>query len=95
MSTDMNPLEGGQGGIQSPALGIVGSWFLTAAEKRNVAEYDIAPSRESLTTRTLRPLRDWLVSWVPAEVAPNVLSLSALLCVVQAWYVCTLYSSTL
>lgn len=47
---------------------------------------------KSITTKMLRPAREWIVTFVPPSVAPAVLSLTALLCVIQAWYMCTLYS---
>ena len=47
---------------------------------------------QSITNKMLTPVREWIVTFVPPNVAPSVLSLTALLCVIQAWYICTLYS---
>jgi hypothetical protein len=39
-----------------------------------------------VTAKLLKPLRDLALQYCSSTVAPNVLSLTALLCVVQSWY---------
>ena len=49
---------------------------------------------KSITTKLLTPVREWMVTLVPPTIAPTVLSLTALLSVIQAWYVCIMYSES-
>ena len=39
------------------------------------------------------PCRELLITLVPPTVAPSVLSLTSLICVIQAWYLCVMYSA--
>jgi len=65
--------------------------FLTEAEKRNVARWHYNVSDKSITTRLFTPLWEFWVKLVPDSVAPNVLTAAALLCQIQAFYICFLY----
>lgn len=73
---------------RAPALsgGLVGNWFLTEAEKQQLTEWKQTPNDDSVTAKLLKPLRDLALQYCSSTVAPNVLSLTALLCVVQSWY---------
>ena len=63
--------------------------FLRESEKRNVAEWSSSVDDRSLTTRLMDPLWDRLELLVPKYVAPNVISLASLMCVLHAYYIST------
>jgi cytidyltransferase-like protein len=65
--------------------------FLTQIEKANIANWQPKFEDRSITTRLLSPFWDWIVRYVPGNVAPNVLTLSGLLCLVHAYYLCFMY----
>eukprot|EP00009_Paramoeba_aestuarina_P008537 CAMPEP_0201517192 /NCGR_PEP_ID=MMETSP0161_2-20130828/8356_1 /ASSEMBLY_ACC=CAM_ASM_000251 /TAXON_ID=180227 /ORGANISM="Neoparamoeba aestuarina, Strain SoJaBio B1-5/56/2" /LENGTH=486 /DNA_ID=CAMNT_0047914613 /DNA_START=38 /DNA_END=1498 /DNA_ORIENTATION=+ len=51
---------------------------------------------EKVTERWFSPLLLWVAKkTIPVHVAPNVLSLAGLLCVIQAFYLCEVYSQNL
>lgn len=66
-------------------------WFLTPPEKANVGRYESKRHDRSLTSRVMRAYWDWVTQFVPDTVAPNVLSLSGLMCLVHAYYLCYIY----
>ena len=66
--------------------------MLGEIEKERFATYSTPRWDRSITSRVFHtPLKQFL-KMVPVFVAPNVLSLAALLCSIQAWYLCTLHS---
>lgn len=67
--------------------------FLTEAEKRNIAQWQYNVTDKSVTTRLFTPLWEFWVKFVPDSVAPNVLTAAALLCQIQAFYICWLYGT--
>ena len=66
-------------------------FFLTTANKQKFAEYDKQETDKSITNRILGPVWDRLARMMPETMAPNSLSLVGVLCVLQAWYIETLY----
>lgn len=68
--------------------------FLTEAEKKNVAQWQYNVTDKSVTTRLFTPLWEFWVKLVPDSVAPNVLTAAALLCQIQAFYICWLYGKS-
>jgi len=67
------------------------SLFLTPPQQQSFAEYNHPPVDGSLTTKIFKPFWYWLSKWVPLYVAPNVLNLAGLLCLLQAFYLCFMY----
>eukprot|EP01087_Luapelamoeba_hula_P012593 TRINITY_DN3514_c0_g1_i4.p1 TRINITY_DN3514_c0_g1~~TRINITY_DN3514_c0_g1_i4.p1 ORF type:complete len:339 (-),score=29.30 TRINITY_DN3514_c0_g1_i4:142-1023(-) len=65
--------------------------FLTDAEKDRVSKWESKSEDQSLATRILNPFWDAVVKQVPIHVAPNVLSIAGVLCLIQAYYLCYVY----
>lgn len=63
--------------------------FLREHEKRNVAEWASSVEDRSISTRLMDPIWDRLVTLIPKTVAPNVISLASLVCVLHSYYVAT------
>eukprot|EP00123_Amoebidium_parasiticum_P013370 comp21919_c4_seq1/m.31500 comp21919_c4_seq1/g.31500 ORF comp21919_c4_seq1/g.31500 comp21919_c4_seq1/m.31500 type:complete len:574 (-) comp21919_c4_seq1:1868-3589(-) len=61
--------------------------FLREHEKRNVAEWTYVMEDKSISTKILNPIWERLVMLVPKTVAPNVLSLGGLMCILHAYYI--------
>lgn len=66
-------------------------WFLTPPEKANVARFTARIEDRSITSKVMAPFWDYVAQFVPDHVAPNVLSLSGLMCLVHAYYLCYMY----
>ena len=62
--------------------------LFTDLEKDHFSNYHTPRVDKSLSNTLLSPLLDRLAKLVPIDVAPNVLSLSGLICLLQAWYFC-------
>ncbi|XWV25813.1 cytidylyltransferase [Tupanvirus soda lake] len=60
--------------------------FLTAEQKYNLSKWKYSVDDKSITTKWFTPFWNFLVSLVPNTVAPNVLSLSGLLCIMYAFH---------
>lgn len=65
-----------------------GKMLLTEMECENFANYETVVHDKSLTRKLFEPFWDRVVYLLPEEVAPNLISLAALLCLIQAWYLC-------
>ncbi|GBG30313.1 Choline-phosphate cytidylyltransferase 1 [Hondaea fermentalgiana] len=61
---------------------------LTEIECENFANYETVVHDKSLTRQVFEPFWDRVVYLLPEDVAPNLISLAASLCLVQAWYLC-------
>jgi len=68
--------------------------FLRMSEKDSFAAWREVVIDRSFVNRTIAPLFDYLANLVPSFVAPNVLTLSGSVAVLQAWYFCEIYSDT-
>jgi hypothetical protein len=66
-------------------------WFLTPPEKGNVSRFTTRIEDRSITSKVLAPFWDYVAQFVPDHVAPNVLSVSGLMCLVHAYYLCYMY----
>jgi len=66
-------------------------WFLTPSEKAKVAVFSSKVEDRSITSKVLSPLWDRISLFVPDHVAPNVLSVAGLMCLIHAYYMCYLY----
>ena len=60
--------------------------FLSDREKQNVQDYDVPVQDNSISTKLLFYFWNLIAKLFPANVAPNVISLAGLLCLMQAWY---------
>ena len=67
--------------------GFMTNLFLSEQELDNLAHWKYKVVDSSVTTKILTPFWNWLVTFVPANVAPNVLTLAAFGCVLQAFWV--------
>uniref|UniRef100_A0A7S1PGS5 Cytidyltransferase-like domain-containing protein n=1 Tax=Percolomonas cosmopolitus TaxID=63605 RepID=A0A7S1PGS5_9EUKA len=65
--------------------------FLSPTEKLNLTTWSYSFDDISISTRVLTPFWDFCAYLVPDNVAPNLLSLSGLLCVLHAYYLCYRY----
>lgn len=65
--------------------------FLSPSEKINLTNWNYSCTDNSITTRILTPFWNFIASLIPVNVAPNLLSLSGLLCVLHAFYLCYRY----
>ena len=61
--------------------------FLSEQELDNLSKWKYKVIDSSITTKFLTPFWNWLVTFVPSNVAPNVLTLAVLGCVLQAFWV--------
>ena len=61
--------------------------FLSNSELDTIAQWKYKVKDNSLTTYIMTPVWDWLLKFIPQNVAPNVLTLAALGCVLQAFWV--------
>eukprot|EP00405_Crypthecodinium_cohnii_P019301 CAMPEP_0206472724 /NCGR_PEP_ID=MMETSP0324_2-20121206/32390_1 /ASSEMBLY_ACC=CAM_ASM_000836 /TAXON_ID=2866 /ORGANISM="Crypthecodinium cohnii, Strain Seligo" /LENGTH=488 /DNA_ID=CAMNT_0053947417 /DNA_START=144 /DNA_END=1611 /DNA_ORIENTATION=- len=68
--------------------------FLTFAEKDRFAEWKEVVIDRSFVNRAFAPVFRYLAKFVPETVAPNVLTLSGSLAVLQAWHFCEEFSDT-
>lgn len=66
--------------------------FLTQREKKKVSEWKYSVEDNSITTKLLSPLFDYVVNWISPNVAPNIITLMGLLCVIYAWYIITYFN---
>mmetsp|Transcript_17469 Transcript_17469/g.28234 ORF Transcript_17469/g.28234 Transcript_17469/m.28234 type:complete len:498 (-) Transcript_17469:1105-2598(-) len=62
--------------------------LLTEIEKENFASYETVVYDKSFTRRIMEPFWGFVARFIPDDVAPNMISLAALLCLIQAWYLC-------
>src|SRR5690349_18375329 len=65
--------------------------FLNEREKQNVQDYAVPIQDNSISTKLLSLFWIIVAKLFPSNVAPNVISLSGLLCLMQAWYLCINY----
>lgn len=68
--------------------------FLTLSEKDAFATWREEVLDRSFVNRSLDPLFSWIALYVPISVAPNVLTLTGSVAILQAWYFCEMYSET-
>ena len=65
--------------------------FFTPPEQQKFIEYSKEAEDHSLVTKISQPLWKFFASFIPVHVAPNVLNLASLLCLLQASYLCFMY----
>ncbi|XWV24580.1 cytidyltransferaserelated domain containing protein [Tupanvirus deep ocean] len=68
--------------------------FLTPEQKYNLGKWKYSVEDKSITTKWFTPFWNFLVKLVPNTVAPNVLSLSGLLCILYAFHLTYHYIDT-
>eukprot|EP00928_Gymnodinium_smaydae_P074814 TRINITY_DN5782_c0_g1_i3.p1 TRINITY_DN5782_c0_g1~~TRINITY_DN5782_c0_g1_i3.p1 ORF type:complete len:532 (-),score=81.95 TRINITY_DN5782_c0_g1_i3:186-1727(-) len=68
--------------------------FFTMTEKDRFATWKEVVIDRSFVNRAFSPIFRFLANFVPETVAPNVLTLSGSLAVLQAWYFCENYSES-
>jgi len=73
-----------------PGLGI----FLTPSEKDHFTDWREVITDKSVSGRVTDPLLNWVVQFVPDNVAPNALTVGGSIAIMQAWYFCENYSDT-
>jgi len=66
--------------------------FLTPSEKDNFELWKEEIKDRSIMSNVLSPLLHLVASMVPANVAPNVITLAGSMAILQAWYFCEIYS---
>ena len=65
--------------------------FLTRIQKDNLGKWQYQVEDLSITTKIFSPFWNYLVTLVPTTVAPNILSLAGLLCILYAFNICHNY----
>lgn len=60
--------------------------FLTKKQKHKLSKWVYSVNDNSITTKIFNPFWDWLVTFFPQNVAPNIISLTGLLCIFYAYY---------
>lgn len=83
----------GKGKMNSPLRDLSFDLFFTESEKETLAGYKHDWVERSLVARLLQRPWDHLAALVPRYVAPNVLNLAGLICLLQAYYLCYMYMS--
>ena len=61
-------------------------WFLTSTGMENVRRWRYQVEDNSISTWLLTPFWNWMLTWIPHTVAPNVLTFAGFLCLVQSTY---------
>lgn len=74
--------------------GTVSGFFLDHSDKNNIMKWQYKVVDKSITTTIFTPFWEWLLEMVSPAVAPNVLTLCGLICVLNAFYVCTIGMDT-
>ena len=67
--------------------------FLTPSEKAAFSKWNEVVRDKSLVSKAGRSSFEWLATKVPSTVSPNTITLSGLVMLVQAWYVCHAYGT--
>ena len=67
--------------------------FLTPSEKASFSKWNEVVRDKSLVSKAGRSSFEWLATKVPNTVSPNTITLSGLIMLVQAWYVCHAYGT--
>eukprot|EP01094_Clydonella_sp_ATCC50884_P005021 TRINITY_DN14001_c0_g1_i1.p1 TRINITY_DN14001_c0_g1~~TRINITY_DN14001_c0_g1_i1.p1 ORF type:complete len:527 (+),score=160.47 TRINITY_DN14001_c0_g1_i1:98-1582(+) len=70
------------------------TFWMTENQHKVFSEGSHGVDDHSITTMLLTPFWNWVVHKVPSNVAPNVLSLAGLLCLMQAYYYTSMYSTS-
>ena len=65
--------------------------FFTTQQQETFIKYNHEAEDGSLVTRIFSPMWQWAARQVPSYVAPNVLNIAGLLCLLQAFYLCFMY----
>lgn len=60
--------------------------FFTPNEKENLEKWNYQVIDNSISTKLLTAFWNWAVTLIPEDVAPNILSLAGLLCILQSYY---------
>mmetsp|Transcript_1892 Transcript_1892/g.2538 ORF Transcript_1892/g.2538 Transcript_1892/m.2538 type:complete len:541 (-) Transcript_1892:267-1889(-) len=68
--------------------------FLTPAQKRTFSQWKEHIQDKSITHRITNPLMNYLISYLPDHIAPNVVTLTGFACLGQAWYITNTYGTT-
>ncbi|KAF4710614.1 hypothetical protein FOZ63_020418, partial [Perkinsus olseni] len=71
-----------------------GTRFLTPNDLKNISTWKNDIYDKSLSTRIISPIGDFLAKYIPATLAPNVLTLASLVCALQAYYYTFMYRKT-
>jgi len=67
--------------------------FLTPFQKRTFSKWNENIQNKSLTNRVTKDWFDTMATWVPPNIAPNVISATGFMCLGQCWYVTMHYGS--
>ena len=76
--------------FQTEALDATDGWlelFLTPSQKRTFSKWKENVKDKSITNRITKKALDKIATYVPANVAPNVISAAGFMCLGQCWYV--------
>ena len=65
--------------------------FLTTIEKENIRNWKYIVEDQSIVSQLFNPFWNYIVNYVPETVAPNILSLAGLLCILYAHYLSNNY----
>lgn len=68
--------------------------FLTPAQKRTFSQWKEHVQDKSIMHRLTNPLMNYLTTFLPDHIAPNMISLTGFACLGQAWYVTNNYGTT-
>ena len=64
--------------------------FLDHKDKINLMKWQYKVTDHSITTELMTPYWNWLLTYIPTSVAPNVLTLCGLMCILNAAYLCSI-----
>ncbi len=67
------------------------SLFLTAKERANLSNWKYNVEDNSITSKLFKPLWRFFATFMPVTVAPNIISLTGLLCTLYSYYLCYNY----
>jgi cytidyltransferase-like protein len=68
--------------------------FLTPSEKAKLTQWKYSVVDNSITTQIFTPFWEYLVTFFPKTVAPNIISLVGLLCTLYSWYLSHNYADS-
>mmetsp|Transcript_52207 Transcript_52207/g.62862 ORF Transcript_52207/g.62862 Transcript_52207/m.62862 type:complete len:553 (+) Transcript_52207:200-1858(+) len=92
--SSLNGLDRHNSSFFSDPLQATEGWlelFLTPSEKHTFSKWRERISDKSLSNRATKTIFDKVVTWVPDNIAPNLITVCGFVCLGHAWHVANLY----
>ena len=93
-STSLNSVHSFSSETSGPLAVTTENWLellLGPSEKRTFSEWKEKVKDKSITHRATQGIFDWISTYIPDNIAPNLVTATGFLCLSQAWYMTNLY----